>query len=399
METAAAGRILPGEPAYRRINVALFLGGFATFSLLYCVQPLLPSLASAFRVDAAESSLAISLTTGFLALAILVAGALSRAVARKPLMTSALVLAAALNLLAAAAPSWSVLIAIRALEGIALGGAPAVAMAYLAEEIHPDGLGRAMGLYVAGTAFGGMAGRVLTGALADLGSWRLALGGIGCAGLLAAGGFFLLLPASRNFRPEPVADVRIHFRLWAAHLANGKLVRLFAIGFLAMGAFVSLYNYIGFRLLGAPYRLTQTEGGLVFTVYLFGVAASAAAGAMADRLGRAPVLTGGFAFALAGVAMTLAAALPLVIAGIALVTIGFFAVHTTASGGVGGLAAGAKGHAASLYLLFYYLGSSVMGSLGGIPWMAAGWPGVAGYVAALFALGLVAAASSGVPQG
>lgn len=384
-----------GEPAYRRIVVALFLAGFATFSLLYCVQPLLPVLGAAFRVSAAQSSLAVSLTTGCLALAILVAGALSRSLSRKSLMAGSLVLAAALNIGAAAAPDWALLLALRAVEGLALGGAPAVAMAYLAEEIHPDGLGRAMGLYVAGTALGGMSGRVLTGAFADLFGWRGALGGVGLGGLIAAGGFWLLLPPSRNFAPEPAGSLPAHLRLWAGHLADRRLVRLFAIGFLAMGGFVSLYNYAGFRLLGPPYRLSETEAGLVFVVYLFGVAASAAAGALADRFGRKPVMTAGFVSALAGVAATLAHPLAVVIAGIAVVTMGFFAVHTVASGGVGRLAVGAKGHAASLYLLFYYLGSSIMGSLGGWPWMTAGWRGVSAYVAALFGLGLLAAAGLG----
>jgi MFS transporter, YNFM family, putative membrane transport protein len=372
---------------------ALFLAGFATFSLLYCVQPLLPVLGAAFRVGPAESSLAVSLTTGCLALAILAAGALSRSLSRKSLMASSLVLAATLNLGTAIAPYWPLLLTLRALEGLALGGAPAVAMAYLAEEIHPDGLGRAMGLYVAGTALGGMAGRVLTGALADLLGWRWALGGVALLGLTAATGFRLLLPASRNFRPEPPGSLAVHLRLWGGRLRDSRLGRLFAIGFLAMGAFVTLYNYVGFRLLTTPYNLSQTGAGLVFTVYLFGVAASAAAGALADRIGGAPVMTAGFACALVGVATTLATPLPAVIVGVALVTIGFFAIHTVASGGVGRLAADAKGHASSLYLLFYYLGSSVMGSLGGWLWTGAGWPGVAAYVGALFTAGLLLALS------
>ena len=65
-----------------------------------------------------------------------------------------------------------------------------------------------------------------------------------------------------------------------------------------------------------------------------------------------------------------------VVVGMALITIGFFAGHSTASGFVGLLAERGKGHAAGLYLLGYYLGSSVVGSLGGLFWSAAGWPGV-----------------------
>src|SRR5580698_9529314 len=79
-----------GSGAYRRISLALFMAGFATFSLLYCVQPLLPTFSADFHVGPAESSLALSLSTGFLALAILGAAALSERVGRRGLMLTSM---------------------------------------------------------------------------------------------------------------------------------------------------------------------------------------------------------------------------------------------------------------------------------------------------------------------
>src|SRR5258708_31333650 len=90
-----------GSSAYRRISIALFLAGFATFSLIYCVQPLLPAFAQDFHVGAAESSLALSLTTGFLAIAILCVGAGSEMLGRRGLMFASMGGAAILN------PRWS----------------------------------------------------------------------------------------------------------------------------------------------------------------------------------------------------------------------------------------------------------------------------------------------------
>jgi MFS transporter, YNFM family, putative membrane transport protein len=95
---------------------------------------------------------------------------------------------------------------------------------------------------------------------------------------------------------------------------------------------------------------------------------------------------------LSGVGLTLSASLPVIIAGIAALTFGFFAAHSVASGWVGRMAAGDKAHAASLYLLAYYLGSSLMGSLGGSFWSAGGWPAVAGFVLTLLATSLAMAA-------
>ena len=379
-----------GTPAYRRISLALFLAGFATFSLLYCVQPVLPELAQHFALGAAGSSLALSVTTGCLAVAIFVAGALSEGRDKRRLMFVSMALAALCNLGAALAPTWGLLLAARALEGVLLGGVPAVAMAYLSDEIHPRGLGFSMGLYVGGTAFGGMAGRIGMSALADQWGWRVAMGTISVLGLLSAVGFVWLLPRLQRAAITPVAGrhshgLAYHANAWRTHLQTPGLLPLFLSGFALMGVFVSLFNYAGFRLAAAPYGLSQTQIGLIFCVYLFGMVASPAAGALADRWGRAPVLVGGVALMASGVVLTLASPLRVVIVGIAVLTFGFFVAHAVASGWVGRLALQSKGHASSLYLLAYYLGSSVLGSAGGWFWEHGQWPALVAFSVVLLA--------------
>ena len=379
-----------GSRAYHRVSLALFLAGFATFSLLYCVQPLLPVFARYFRVGPAESSLPMSLTTGFLAIAILCAGAVSEVVGRRGLMFASLIGAATLNMAEAFASNWQALLIARALEGFVLGGMPAVAMAYLAEEIHPRGLGLSMGLYIGGNAFGGMFGRVVIGALTQFTSWRVALGAMGLLDLMAAIGFFVLLPVSHNFVRQPRLNLRYHLAAWHGHLRPGPLPLLFLIGCLLMGAFVTVYNYAAFRLTRAPYELSDTEISLIFLVYLFGIVSSGVAGALSDRHGRGPVLVSGIAIAGIGVGLTLLQPLTAIICGVALLTTGLFIGQSTASGWVANAAVGTKGHASSLYLLAYYLGSSVMGSIGGWFWSAGQWPAVAGFAIALLALAFAA---------
>ncbi|WP_042298194.1 MFS transporter [Paraburkholderia bannensis] len=377
--------VSPGSAAYRRISIALFLAGFATFSLLYCVQPLLPVFAEEFHIGAAQSSLALSLSTGFLAVSILCAGALSERVGRRGLIFASMTLAALFNVLAALEPGWHGILVARALEGFALGGVPAVAMAYLAEEISAAGLGFAMGLYVGGTAFGGMVGRVGMSWLSEHLSWRTAMLTIGVIDIAAAVAFFVLLPVSRNFVRRASLNPAHHIALWRKHLGAPTLPAVFATGCLAMGFFVTIYNYAGFRLLLPPFDLSSTQTGLIFCAYLFGIVAATAAGALADRCGRGPVLLGGVIVAALGLALTLSHALVPVVLGIVVLTVGFFTTHSVASGWVGQLADGAKGHATSLYLLAYYLGSSVLGSWGGWFWQNGQWPSVAGFAFAMLA--------------
>lgn len=388
--TDVAG-VKPGSRAYRRISLGMFLAGFATFSLLYCVQPLLALLARTFQVTPLESSLALSLTTGFLAVAILCAGPLSEVVGRRGLMLTSMCAAALLNMASALMPTWPLLLTARALEGLALGGVPAVAMAYLAEEIHPRGLGLSMGLYIGGTAFGGMSGRVGIGVLTELTSWRSALTILGALALIAALAFPWLLPPSRSFRQRSGLDPAYNLSLWHDHLRHPGLRGLFLTGGLLMGAFVTVYNYTSFRLTGAPYSLSPTQLSLIFGVYLLGMAASPVAGALADRLGRAPILAAGIAIAVAGIAVTLLNGLAAIITGIAILTVGFFIAHAVASAWVGALAAHAKAHAASLYLLLYYLGSSILGSAGGWVWARGGWAAVAAFAIFLLVLASITA--------
>jgi YNFM family putative membrane transporter len=131
-------------------------------------------------------------------------------------------------------------------------------------------------------------------------SWRTAMLSIGVVDLLAAIAFVMLLPPSRRFVKRTDLTLRHHLRLWHAQLQHGRLPFVFAIGFLVMGAFVTIYNYAGFRLMAAPFNLSPTACGLIFGAYLFGMVSSSSAGALADRLGRAPVLVSGIVVFAAG---------------------------------------------------------------------------------------------------
>ncbi|MFI8690927.1 MFS transporter [Stutzerimonas kunmingensis] len=374
-----------GTPAYRRATFALFCAGFATFALLYCIQPLLPMLAAHFSVSAASSSLALSLTTLSLAVCLLISGALAESWGRKPVMAAALGLASLLGLASVLVDSWQLLLALRALLGLALSGLPALAMAYVGEEFEPESLPAAMGLYIGGTALGGMLGRLLSGLLSDLGGWQLALGGIASLGLLALVAFVWLLPPSRHFTAQPLS-LRILLTNFRLHLGNPVLRGLFLQGFLLMGGFVALFNYIGFRLAGEPFGLSSTLIGLLFVVYLGGIFSAGWAGRLVPRFGARQVLRGGVALMLIGVGLCTTSWLVSIVLGLGLFTLGFFAAHTVASGQVGSHAKGARAQASALYLCAYYLGSSVVGYGAGYVWDHAGWLPLMALLAALFVI-------------
>lgn len=396
--TQSGSHIKRGTAAFRHTNLAMVAAGYSTFALIYCVQPLMPEFARVFAISAAASSLSLSLTTAMLAISLLVVGGLADAWGRKPLMTTSLFLSALLTLATSIVPSWHAFLVLRACEGITFAGVPALAMAYLSEEMDPSAQGLSIGLFIAGSALGGMSGRLLTAALTDLASWRIAISAIGVIGLAAAFVFWRSLPPSTHFHPRPLAP-RTVLAAYAEHLRDRQLALLFAEAFLIMGSFVAAYNYLGFRLLAPPYSLRQTVVGAVFLVYVVGMGSSAWMGHLASQVGRRATLRGSAALLLTGVLLTLASPLWAVLTGLVVLTFGFFGAHSVASGWVGLRARHARAQASSLYLFFYYLGASVAGWAGGIFWDAWRWHGVASFVAALSATGLVVATALAPPVG
>ena len=367
----------------------MMLAGLGAFGILYAAQPVLPQISEEFGVSPTRAALAVSASTGALALCVLPAAALAIRWGRVRTMRAGLLLAVLLTLLAAAAPTFGSLILLRALAGAVLAGVVAVAMGHVGSETHPSGLGSAMGLYVAGNSLGGVGGRLITAAVADATSWRWGVGLLAAAALVVTIAFWRLLP-------EPVAldeeDPREDATVGRLRSTPGVWA-LVAIPFLLMGGFVAVYNYLGYRLLAEPFSLPLAVAGLVFLAYLAGSVSSAVAGRLADSIGRPRVLVAAVLVMGAGLALTLPDQLVLVVLGLVVFTTGFFAAHAVASGWMPVVAAPHRTRGSALYVCGYYAGSSVFGALLGLAWTDAGWTGVAAGVGVLVALALVATAA------
>lgn len=392
---------LAGSPEHRRVVLALFAAGVATFVLLYSTQALFPQLADDFGVSRATSTWSLSATTAALALTLLVVGPLSDRVGRTRIVHLSLAASTLVALACALAPTWAAVVGLRAAQGVALAGLPAVATAYLREELHPSTQARAAGLYIGGTAVGGMAGRLVTGPVAEVAGWRWALAGAAALGLVCAVAVRLLLPGSRGFVPVGAGARAVLERAGRA-VADPALVALYLIGACGVGAFTAVFNTLGFRVEAPPFHLGLGAASLLFLVYPAGTVGSTLAGRLADRVGRRAVAPLGVLLALAGLALTGPDRLPVVVTGVALLTAGFFVVHGLASGWVPARAhAGrvATGQAAAFYLFSYYLGASVFGALAAHLWLAHGWAGVTALSAVLLVIcGVLALALRRMPQ-
>ncbi|MFD7236038.1 MFS transporter [Streptomyces syringium] len=379
-------KLAPGGPGYRRMSFALFAAGVATFALLYSTQALLPAISADLGVMPDQASWTVSAATGALAVAVVPLSALSERFGRRAMMTAALCVAAFVSLLVPFAPDLGWLIALRAVQGVALAGLPASAMAFLAEEVRPKALVGAIGLFVAGNAIGGMSGRIVTGWVAQAWGWRAGLAAVGLMAMVCAVVFRLLIPKARHFTPATVSP-RALARTVGGHLSDPLLRRLYAIGALFMTVFGAVYTVIGYRLVEAPFSLPQGVVGSIFLVYLVGTVSSAAAGKLVGRLGRRGALYLAVGTTTAGLLLSLSESLGAVLLGLVLITAGFFAGHAVASSSVSRAAKTGRAQASALYQTAYYLGSSLGGTVGALAYNWGGWDGTV-------VLGLVAMVSA-----
>lgn len=365
-----------GSSGYRRILIGLFAAGIATFGQMYSTQGILPTVAHALEVNEASAALTVSTATLGLAVSVLGWSWVADRIGRAPAMKIALSISLVLGLLTPLAPGFTTLLVLRSLEGLALGGVPALAVAYLAEEIHVRHVSLAAAIYISGTTVGGLLGRVITGPFADLGGWRLGVTAGGVLSAIAAIIAITLIPRAQGWvRPvgRPTTSVREGV---LANLRDPGMLVLYGQAALLMGGFVATYNYLGFRLERDPFGLPVAISSQIFFAYLGGTVSSSVAGRLAATHGRRKVMLTCVVITIVGVVMTFPDNLAMVLTGLFVLTTGFFGAHGVASGWVGARARVGKAQASALYNLFYYGGSSLFGWLLGYAYVV-GWWGVA----------------------
>lgn len=374
IETFESTGLTPRDPGFARALVAVLFAGLASFQALYATQALLPTLAQEFSVDPATAALTVSVTTGGLAVAIIPVSVLSERFGRRKVIVISALAATMLGLVLAFAPGLPTIIALRALQGLIIAGVPAVAMAYVSEEVHRDYVARVMGLYISGTTVGGLLGRIIPSMVLEFASWRVANFVSATVAFVFALLTWWLLPKQRRFQAKGLS-MRGELVAISRHLRDLRLLGLFALAFLFMGAFVSLYNYLGFELTQA-YGLSPALAGFVFLLYLSGTWSSARAGVWAKAFSRRRLIAIATAVACAGLLLALIPNIVAIIVGVLLFTASFFVAHSLSSSGVGLVATKDRAEASSLYLFSYYLGSSVVGWLSGHVFSGLAWNGL-----------------------
>lgn len=393
MDSSSKPGIAPGTSASRRLHAALFFIGIATFAQLYSPQGLLPLIAADHDVGADGAALMVSAATLGLAIGVIPWSYVGDAVGRRPAMLTAISLACVFAVLAVAMPTFPLTLVMRLLEGVMLGGVPALAVAYLSEEVRPGAAAVAAGTYISGTSIGGLTGRIIAAPVGEWLGWETGMLVVTALAVLCVLTFLATAPPARNFTPRRSGFVEAVGQL-VGNLRSPALWVIYLQALLTMGGFVAMYNFLGFHLAEPPFGLPLWLTSFIFLAYLAGTLSSPRAGVFASRIGRKPVVIGGNVVMMSGAALTLVPQLWVIVLGMVLLTAGFFAAHAVAAGWAGSSAVAGRSQSTSLYNLGYYAGSSLFGYLGGTFLASAGWGGTVGMVLVLTAVATLLVATA-----
>ncbi len=362
-----------GSKRFRNIKLCIFLSGLSVFAQLYLFQPLLPMVAEHFNRSVGDSSLLVSSATIGMAIGLFFFAFKADQFSRKKLMVFSLLASAILTIISARIESLTLLIAIGVVKGFVISGVSAVALAYLTEEDLAI-VGLAISMYVSGNTIGGMSGRILATIVSGEMGWQTAVLVIGIESLLLGLIFWKFFPESHFFTPQKTDFIQ-KFKQMRRFLSDPYMLRLYGIAALLMGVFVSVYNYLTFRLEAPPFSLHHIFVAFIFLMYTFGVFGTMATSRLVKKYAPENILKVFIMSMFIGVVMLFSKHIYILIIGLALLTFSFFAVHTMASRMVAMHAKEGKSSATSIYWLVYYLGSSVLGSGTGYLLHATSWMG------------------------
>jgi MFS transporter, YNFM family, putative membrane transport protein len=388
MAAATGTAQAPRVPGLGGMGPFLFAAG-AMFTAMYSTQAILPELGRAFDVSPSQTGLTVSVVIGALAVGAWFWGPLSDRIGRRAslVLSSAVLVLPSLGL--ALAPSFGVLLGFRVAQGLCMPGLLTVGVPYVTEAFTERIGTRAMGLYVSSLVAGGLVGRVGVALLTALIGWR------GALGIVAALPLGATLVMRRSLPPEGAAPqaAGLSAQTLRAMLSNRALVAATLTGSAMFFSFMGIFSYIDYRLERAPFDLSPAVVGLVFVLWAMG-AVGPFAGRQAGRHGWRAVALAGLLSAASGVAISLVASLPVVVLGLALVTLGNFTTVTAAQLGVAGATDRNRGLASAMYFSAYYIAGALGAYVPGLAWQSWHWTGVWALVTGAYAIGLTALVAS-----
>lgn len=370
------------ELRFWRIIFGLGIASLLIFAAMYSIQPLLPILTKQFNISVSTASLAMSINTIGLIVGLVILGFYSDRLGRSIFVKVSILFTALLFIPIFLTDSFAVILVFRFIQGFAMAGVLAAALAYINEEIHDKAVSFATALYISFNGTGGMLGRFVTGYLAERWSWELSLQLLTILGVAIFISLLFLLPKSIYFEPS-VETIQKDLKGFGYHLKDPSLLIVFGLGIVLQLSFTGMWTFLPFHLTASPFSLSLDEVSYIYFAYAFGIIGAPIAGSIAAKHGMNTVRLTAVILLAIGCLLTISMNLPLLIIGYCIMCLGFFSAHSLTAASVSKQATHHKGSASSLYLVSYYVGMAAGSTLVTPLWQYAGWTGLALFSAAV----------------
>jgi len=256
----------------------LATGAFVIGTELFVIAGILPDVASGLGVNVPLAGQLVTIFGLAYAIGAPALASLAGRVPRRRLLSFSMYAFAFSNALAALAPNYGWMLAIRVLAALSASLFLPNASALAAVLVTPEKRGSALGLVYAGLSVATVLGVPLGTAVAGAWGWRWVFGGIAVMSLVVATGFRFLLPEMSGVSP-------ISLRKRLALLGRSGVIQVLATTILVLTGAFAVYGYLSpllFRSIGADRRTIEI---FLWEYGMAGVFGSWLGGRAADRWG------------------------------------------------------------------------------------------------------------------
>jgi predicted MFS family arabinose efflux permease len=376
---ATAGHATEPAPARglsRSVTLLFAVACGLSVANIYYAQPLLDVMARDLAISPAAIGGVVTVTQIGYALGLIFIVPLGDLLDRRRLIGAQALLSALALIVVGLAPSAAVLLAGMVAVGL-LAVVVQVLVAFAASMAADEERGRTVGTITSGIVIGILLARFVSGALADIGGWRLVYLASAVLTLLMAGLLFRVLP-----RHERVATTISYPQLLASVVSlfvREPVLRVRAVlALLIFATFSVFWTSLVLPLSAAPFSLSHTQIGMFGLVGLAGALAAARAGSLADR-GFGQRVTG-FSLGLMVLSWVpiayMSTSLWSLVIGVVLLDLAIQAVHITNQTMIFAVRPDARSRLVGGYMVFYSVGSALGSIASTMVYARAGWIGV-----------------------
>ncbi|WP_228137900.1 MFS transporter [Aliarcobacter skirrowii] len=334
----------------------IIYGLIVTMSVMYATQPLQPLLATKFEVTITEASLFTAVILFFLAVAPIIYGYILEKVCAKKMLINASIVLLITNIFLGLSNSYELFLFFRVCEALVIPAILTSLMSILAN-IDKDNIKFNMSIYVAGTVFGGLVGRVFSGFIATTFSYEYVFYSLSFAIFIS-----ILLIKKLNFNGEAniikpkISDV-------VNILKDRRFVIVYFVMFCIFFVFSGVLNVLPFRAKELSSDFSEFQIALLYLGYGMGILVSLNSKKIVNffkgEINTILYATIFFIFTISSLFIEDILYLFLLLF---LVCIGMFTAHTVSTQLANSMQKSQKSLTSGMYLTFYYLGGAT-GSL------------------------------------